>query len=66
MDLLLTNDENKSHQVYIKVFNIFMFNKIKHKNKKYFSRSCLQCFRSEKTLIENKEISLEINGKQSE
>ena len=34
IDLLLINDENKSHYVNIKDFNRFMFHKIKHKNKK--------------------------------
>ena len=36
MDLLLINDENKSHYVCIKDFDKFMFNKTKHKNKKHF------------------------------
>ena len=65
MDLLLINNENKSHYVYIKDFNKFMFNKIKHKTKKHFCRYCLQCFSSERVLIEHKEICLEINDKQS-
>ena len=34
IDLLLINDENKSHYVYIKDFNRYMFNKKKDKNKK--------------------------------
>ena len=36
MDLLLIFEENKSHDVYIKDFNKFMFDKTKNKNKKYF------------------------------
>ena len=36
MELLLINDENKSHYAYIKDFNKFMFNKTEHKNKKHF------------------------------
>ena len=36
MDLLSINDENKSHCVYIKDFDKFLFNKTKHKNKKHF------------------------------
>ena len=51
MDLLLISDENKLHYVYIKDFNRFMCNKTKNKNKK----CCLQCFSSEKILIEHKE-----------
>ena len=46
MDLLLVTDENRSHYVYIKDFDIFMFHKTKNKNKKYFGKSCLQCFSS--------------------
>ena len=34
MDLLLITDENKSHYVYIKDFERFVFHKIKNKNKK--------------------------------
>ena len=65
MDLLLISDENKSHYVYIKDFNRFVFNKTKNKNKKYFCKCCLQSFSCEKVLIEHKENSLIINGKQS-
>ena len=56
MDLLLISDESKSHYVYIKDFNRFMFNNTKDKNKKYFYRCCLQCFSSKKVLIEHKKI----------
>ena len=65
MDLLLIADENKFHYVYIKDFHRFMYNKTKNKNKKYFCKFCLQCFTSEKVLIEHKENCLIINGKQS-
>ena len=41
MDLLLIFDGDKSHYVYIKYFDRFMFHKIKNKNKKYFFKSCL-------------------------
>ena len=44
MDLLLAIDENKSHYVYVKDFDRFMFHKTENKNKKYFCKSCLQCF----------------------
>ena len=63
VDLLLISDENKSH-VYIKDFNRFMCNKAKNK-KEYFCKCCLQCFISEKVLIEDKKNCLVINGKQS-
>ena len=41
LDLLLVIDEDKSHYVYIKDFDRFMFHKTKNKNKKYFCKSCL-------------------------
>ena len=56
MDFLLVTDENKSHYVYIKDFDRFMFHKTKNKNTKYFSKSCLQCFSSKNVLIEHKEV----------
>ena len=66
VDLLLINNENKPQYVYIKDLNRFVFNKKKHKNeKKYFCRYCLQYFKSGKVLQEHKEISSEINDKQS-
>ena len=65
IDLLLVIDKNKSHYVYIKDFDRFMFHKTKNKNKKWFCKSCLQCFSSENVLIKHKENCLSINGKQS-
>ena len=65
MGLLLLIDNDKSHYVYIKDFDRFMFHKTKNKNKKWFCRSCLQCFSSESVLIKHKENCLSINGKQS-
>ena len=65
IDLFVITDEIKSYYAYIKNFNRFMFNKTKNNNKKHFCRYCLQCFSSEKVLIEYKETSLEINGKHS-
>ena len=65
MDLLHLIKDNKSHYVYIKDFNRFMFHKTKTKNKKWFCKSCLQCFSGEKVLIKHKEDCLNINGVQS-
>ena len=42
-----------------------MFHKTKNKNKKWFCRSCLQCFSSENVLIKHKEDCLSINVQQS-
>ena len=65
MDLLLVTDGDKSHYVYIKDFDRFMFHKTKNKNKKYFCKSCLQCFSSKNVLTKHKEVCLSINGRQS-
>ena len=62
MDLLVVIDESKSHYVYIKDFDRFMFHKTKNKNKKYFCKSCLQCFSSKNVLTKHKEVCLNING----
>ena len=65
MDLLLLVNNNKSHYVYIKDFDRFMFRKTKNKTKKWFCKSCLKCFSSENILIKHQENCLNINGKQS-
>ena len=64
MDLLLIIAENKAH-VYIKYLDRFMFHKTKNKNKKYFCKSCLQCFSSKNILNNHKKVCLNINGSQS-
>ena len=61
----MISDENKSHYVYIKDFNRFMYNKTKNSNKKHFCKYCLQCFSSERVLVEHKQTCLKINGKQN-
>ena len=63
MDLLLISNEFKSHYVYIKDFDRFMFNKTKNRNNKHFCKCCLQCFSSNEILIEHKKDCLVINGK---
>ena len=65
MDSLIISDKIKSHYVQIKDFDKFMFNKTKNKNKKYFCNYCLQCFSSQRILVEHKEICLKINGKKT-
>ena len=65
MDLLLISDESKSHYVYIKDFDRFMFSKTKNRNKKYFCKCCSQCFSSKEILIEHREDCLVINGNQN-
>ena len=61
MELLLI----KKHYVLIKDFNKFMYNQTKHKERKHFCMSCLQCFCSERVLSEHKDNCLVINGAQA-
>ena len=51
-------------KVYIKDFDTFIFHKTKNKNKKWFYKSCLQCFSSKNVFIKHKEDCLNINGQQ--
>ena len=46
----------------MKDFNRLTFSKTKNKNKKYFCKSCLQCFSSENILLDHRKDSLLING----
>ena len=48
----------------LKILTDLCFTRLKNKNKKRFSRSCLQCFSSKNVLIKHKENCLSINGKQ--
>ena len=63
--MLLISDKFKSHYVYLKKLDRFMFNKTKYKGKKYFCKNLLPCFSSEKILSEHRKACLVINGKQS-
>ena len=65
VDLLLLSNNFTSHYVYIKDFNRLMFNKTRHKGKKYFCKSSLQCLSSEKVLEKHKKDCLMINGAQN-
>ena len=57
MDLLLIINESKSRYMYVKDFDRFIFHKTKNKNKKYFFKSCLQCFSNKNVLTERKKVS---------
>ena len=61
----IKNLKIQSHYVYIKDFDRFMFQKTKNENKKWFCKSCLQCFSSKNVLTEHKEDCLIINGERS-
>ena len=58
--LLISNDE-KSHYVFIKDFNSLMYQKTKHRGKKYFCMHCLQNFTTEEILNKHRERCLTIN-----
>ena len=57
----MISNEFKSHYVYIKDFDRFMFNKTKNRNKKHFCKCCLKCFGSKEILIEHKKDCLVIS-----
>ena len=63
--MLVISNENKLHYVYIKDFDRFIFSKTKNKNKKYFCKSCLQCFSNKNLLTEQTKISLKLNSEQA-
>ena len=65
LDLLLTSNNFTSHYVYIRDFNRLIFNKTKHKSKKYLCKSCSHCFSSEIVLNRHKEDCLMINSEQN-
>ena len=62
MDLLLLIDDDKSHYVYIKDFNRFMFYKTRNKNKRYSFKSCLQCFSCKNVLTKQKRLRIIVNN----
>ena len=53
------------HYVLIKDFNKFMYNQTKHKERKHFCLYCLQCFSSERILMNHKENCIQVNGEQA-
>ena len=56
VDLLFVTDSDKSHYVYIKDFDRFLFHRTNNKSKKWFCRSCLQYFSSKNVLTNHKKI----------
>ena len=65
LNLLLITKDEKKHSVLIKDFNSLMFNKTKHKEKKYFCMHCLQCFSSKDILTKRKTNCMVINAEQA-
>ena len=64
LNVLLISDGEKSHYVFIKDFNSLMYQKSKHKRRKYFCMHCLQNFTTEEILNKHKLHCLLINGTQ--
>ena len=65
MNLLLITKDEKKHYVLIKDFNVFMYNQLKHKERKHFCMYCLQCFSSESILVKHANNCLTISGAQA-
>ena len=65
LNLLLINEKDKLHYVFIKDFNRLIFSRTKHKVKKHFCISCLQSFTTEEILSNHKKKCLLINGCQA-
>ena len=65
MNLLLITKDEKKHHVLIKDFNSFMYNQLKHKERKHFCMHCLQCFSSETISANHVKNCLTINGNQA-
>ena len=65
LNLLLITENECKYYVLIKDFNKFMYNQTKHKERKHFCMHCLQCFSSEKVLVNHKENCIQINGTQA-
>ena len=63
--LLITKDEKKHYVVLIKAFNAFMYNQLKHKERKHFCMYRLQCFSSGRILANHVNNCLTINGAQA-
>ena len=65
MALLLINDSENPHYVYIKDFNKLMYSYSAHKEKKHFCMHCLHCFSSQMTLDNHTKYCFSINGTQA-
>ena len=55
MNILMIHEGDKFHYVYIKDFNSLMYNRTKHKEKKWFCLRCLMHFSSENVLNKHRE-----------
>ena len=65
LNVLLISNEDKPHYVFIKDFNLLMYLKAKHKDRKHFCMSCLQNFTTKEILNSHRERCLLINETQA-
>ena len=61
LNLLLIENEDNTHYVFIKDFNSLIYSKTKHKARKYFCMNCLQNFSTQEVLNKHKETCLFLN-----
>ena len=65
LNLLSISNEEKSHYVFIKDFNILRYSRIKHKDRKHFCMSCFQNFTTKEILNSHRESCLLITETQA-
>ena len=65
LNLLLMTEGEKQNYVLIKDFNSLMYNKTKHKERKYSCMHCLQCFSSKEILANHNTNCVVINVEQA-
>ena len=65
LDLLLIEKDGVKHYVLIKDFDRLMFNKNKHKGKKFFCKYCLQNFYTKERRETHKKDCMVVNGTQA-
>jgi len=65
MELLYIKDKAKSHYVYIKDFNRFMFSFTNYEGRKHFCMHCPHCFTSKDLLERHQKDCVVINGTQA-
>ena len=65
IDLLITNEDDNSHYVWITDFDKLCYTQTKCYNNKYFCKNCIQCFPTKEILERHKPDCLILNGCQA-
>ena len=65
IDLLITEEVEKNHYVWIKDFDKLNYKQTAHKEKKHFCKNCIQCFSSKEILEKHKSDCLVLNNSQA-